>query len=106
MPNQRTKFECGCKIAIWHPQDDEQTDVQMEMFDIIKWFQKKTSKQCTNEQTFDIMRFHLTKSNQCMDLIMVKLTISSNVTLNPSPPVLIYIRQSLNVQSFHPSGST
>ena len=26
--------------------------------------------------------------------------------INPSPPVLIYIRQSLNVQSFDPSGST
>ena len=26
--------------------------------------------------------------------------------LNPSPPVSIYIRQSQNVQSFDPSGST
>ena len=26
--------------------------------------------------------------------------------INPSPPVLIFIRQSLNVQSFYLSGST
>ena len=28
------------------------------------------------------------------------------LVFNPSPPVLIYIRQSQNVQSFDPSGST
>ena len=32
--------------------------------------------------------------------------VNSLNQLNPSPPVLIYSRQSQNVQSFDPSGST
>ena len=34
------------------------------------------------------------------------LTSHDETTINPSPPVLIYIRQSQNVQSFDPSGSS
>ena len=36
----------------------------------------------------------------------VRNPFSQSFLVNPSPPVLIYIRQSQNVQSFDPSGSS
>ena len=49
---------------------------------------------------------HIPIPEEGITQITFQLRLKVKEEFNPSPPVLIYIRQSLNVQSFDPSGST